>query len=146
MFPSHDHHPGYADLIGALEENEIFYKIFCVSHQGKKGENPHYHLVIETSQKLQAFRKYLKSPGRFDKGKGNAHMSIKTLPTLEDVRKSIQYCFHEDSATIILTVGYTDEYISEQREAAKTFELNSRTYTKSLKDQTLKYIAESSIE
>jgi len=65
--------------------------IIAVKHLGGKGDNPHYHLVIKTPTKAQAFRVRMKNA--FPDGKGNSHMSIKPW---DGDDKAISYLFHEE--------------------------------------------------
>lgn len=86
-----------------------------VKHHGKEKENPHYHIVIKTDVKLQAFRVRLRKI--FDAGKGNGNMSIK--PWDGDIR-AISYMFHEDElADIVVRHNCEDKTIDEAKELCK---------------------------
>jgi len=86
--------------------------IVAVKHRGASGENEHYHMVIKTDVKDQAFRVRMKKV--FDKGKGNAHMSIKNWDGNID---AISYLFHEDEdAQLVVQHNVTDETILKARE------------------------------
>lgn len=117
---------GYAAKIKEIAVNPDYVSFISVEHQGSTGENPHYHLVVRTKVKEQAFRVRMKKV--FDKGKGNGHMSIKPWDGSNDV---LAYLFHEDeNATIVARRGVSDETIAEaklrnqqvQREIAKSKE------------------------
>jgi len=113
---------GYCVRVQALEDykrricdlsvNPDYQAIIAVKHFGSKGENEHYHIVIKTSVKDQAFRVRMKKV--FDKAKGNQHMSIKTWDGNID---ALSYLFHEDEkAEIIVRHNVTDETISKAKE------------------------------
>ena len=73
-----DDRSGYLEKVKdlcATNGHGRFSSILCVSHEGRKTKNPHYHLAIECDYKKQALRVAMKLI--FDQGKGNAHMSIK---------------------------------------------------------------------
>ena len=102
----------YADKIGAMIMSDDYSGLLAVRHQGATGENPHYHLVIRTAVKPQAFRVRMKKT--FPDGKGNAHMSI--VPWDGD-DKALSYLFHEDpDVTLVARKGLTDERIRELRD------------------------------
>lgn len=114
---------GYSDKIKMLSVVADYDSFIAVAHQGSTKENPHYHLVVRTKVKDQAFRVRMKKV--FDKGKGNGHMSIKPWDGCND---AVAYLFHEDdNATIVARRGVSDETITEakqrnqqvQREIAK---------------------------
>lgn len=79
---------GYREKIVILP----YTTIIVVKHLGAKGDNPHYHMVIRTDVKPQAFRVRMKNV--FPDGKGNAHMSIKPW---DGDDKAISYLFHEET-------------------------------------------------
>lgn len=81
---------GYGEKIRMLGVNSDYLSIGAIQHDGAKGENKHYHLVIRTLIKEQAIRVRFRKI--FDNGKGNQHMSIK--PWDGDIR-AISYLFHE---------------------------------------------------
>lgn len=102
---------GYADKIAALRLVADYESIVAVKHRGDTGENPHYHIVIKTQVKDQAFRVRMKKV--FDQGKGNAHMSIKTWDGNID---AIAYLFHEDdNAPLVVQYNVSDETIEKAR-------------------------------
>lgn len=103
---------GYAEKIRMLQICEDYRSIVAVRHKGRGGENPHYHLVIRTQVKSQAFRVRLKKI--FDQGKGNGHMSIKPWDGCND---AISYMFHEDdNAELLIQHNVSDETIVEARQ------------------------------
>lgn len=108
-----DARDGYLDKIQALTICPDYIAMVAVKHLGKTGENPHYHLVVKTSVKDQAFRVRMKKV--FDMGKGNAHMSIKSWDGSID---AISYLFHEndDDSVIVCRKNITDETIAKARE------------------------------
>lgn len=87
-----------------------------MAHKGeRKDPNPHYHFVIKTNLEDGTIRKRFKSI--FDKGKGNAHMSIKKWDGNMD---AVAYLFHEDpDADLTFRRGVTDEYITDARNRNK---------------------------
>ena len=82
---------GYAEKITLLQAVDDYASIVAMRHKGRTGENPHYHLVIRTDVKQQAFRVRMKKV--FNLGTGNEHMSIKNWDGNID---AIAYLFHED--------------------------------------------------
>jgi len=104
-----DARDGYLTKLNAFA---LQYDSFVVAgHKGNKGENPHYHAVVRTSIKDQAFRKRMKAA--FPEGKGNAHMSIKPW---DGKIEAVSYLFHEDpTCQLLCRHGVSDEYIEEAR-------------------------------
>jgi len=89
-----------------------YQSMIAVKHLGKNKENEHYHFVIKTNIRDQAFRVRMRKV--FDKGKGNEHMSIKTWDGNID---AISYLFHEDeNAEIIARKNVSDETIVKAKE------------------------------
>lgn len=78
---------GYREKLAELRYDNIV----AVKHLGAKGDNPHYHIVIRTEVKSQAFRVRMRNA--FPQGKGNSHMSIKSW---DGDDKAISYLFHEE--------------------------------------------------
>jgi len=102
---------GYADKLPMLQSHTDFESIVAVRHKGATKENPHYHLVIKTNIKDQAFRVRLRKI--FDQGKGNGHMSIKPW---DGKREAISYLFHEDpDAVLVVQYNISDETIAQAR-------------------------------
>lgn len=103
---------GYAEKMRMLAQVSDYQAIVAVRHRGASGENEHYHMVVKTQVKDQAFRVRMKKV--FDKGKGNAHMSIKPWDGNID---AVSYLFHEDGdAKPIVQHNVTDETIVKARE------------------------------
>jgi len=103
---------GYKQRIANLTVNPDYQAIIAVKHFGAKGENEHYHIVIKTSVRDQAFRVRMKKV--FDSAKGNQHMSIKTWDGNID---AISYLFHEDEkAEIIIRHNVSEETILKAKE------------------------------
>lgn len=102
---------GYAERMRMLSLVADYQAIVAVRHRGASGENEHYHMVVKTQVKDQAFRVRMKKV--FDKGKGNGHMSIKPWDGNID---AVSYLFHEDDdATLIVQHNVTDETIEKAR-------------------------------
>ena len=102
----------YPERIRMLSTVTDYLAIVAVKHRGASGENEHYHVVLKTSVKDQAFRVRMKKV--FDKGKGNAHMSIKPWDGNID---ALSYLFHEDEkAPLLVQHNVTDETIEKARE------------------------------
>lgn len=116
---------GYCVRVQALEGYRLailrldYEHIISVRHLGAKGDNPHYHMVIRTDVKQQAFRKRMNKS--FPDGKGNSHMSIKPW---DGDDKALSYLFHEEqgdeTAEIVVCKGLTQERIDTLRAQNKT--------------------------
>jgi len=103
---------GYGERMRSLTLVTDYQAIVAVKHRGATGENEHYHMVIKTVVKDQAFRVRMKKV--FDKGKGNEHMSIKNWDGNID---AISYLFHEDAdAKPLVQHNVSDETIEKARE------------------------------
>lgn len=125
-------YPGYADLI-MIESNLKRFPLFlALKHEGSTKENPHFHLLVSTTQVLATLRTYLKE--RFTLGKGNGHMSITTWDGEE---RAIQYLFHEEEAAVLCRKGFTEEFLSEQKEKARLFSSEKKKYTDNLHDKVM---------
>jgi len=90
---------GYGDKISSLAFHEDYTGLLSVKHKGGRGENPHYHIVVRTSVKQQAFRVRMKK--LFPEGAGNQHMSIKCWDGNND---ALSYLFHEDPEAPVVVV------------------------------------------
>lgn len=101
----------YREKITMLTASDDYKVVFAVKHKGKTGENEHYHFIIVTNVAPQAFRVRMKKV--FDKGKGNEHMSIKRYDGSED---AYAYCFHEDSAELLVRKGVSDDLLERARQ------------------------------
>lgn len=104
---------GYLEKVIMLQHCSDYQAIIAVKHFGIKKDNPHYHIVIKTRVKDQAFRVRMKKV--FDMAKGNEHMSIKTWDGNVD---AISYLFHENDSEeiILLRHNVSDETILKARE------------------------------
>jgi len=103
---------GYAEKIMTFPLSKDYDAIVSMRHKGSTGENPHYHLVIRTNVKQQAFRVRLKKI--FDLGSGNEHMSIKNWDGNID---AISYLFHEDpTGTPHLVYNVSPDTIEKARQ------------------------------
>jgi len=102
---------GYGEFVGSLQFVTDYTSALAVKHKGKRGENPHFHIVIRTSVKQQAFRVRMKN--LFKDGKGNEHMSIRPW---DGDSKALSYLFHEDAGDhvtpIYLRKEVPDEFLS----------------------------------
>jgi len=140
---------GYADRVAAVPLNPDYTAVLAVKHKGKSGENPHYHVVVRTGVKGQAFRVRMKK--LFPEGKGNQHMSIVQW---DGDDKALSYLFHEDADTPILArKGLTDEHLQRLRQLnLDTQQLVAQAKTKAshtLEEdvyQQLKFKAETNLE
>lgn len=102
---------GYQDKILMLHTCTDYKSIVAMKHRGSKGENQHYHLVIQTQVQSQAFRVRMRKV--FDAGKGNGHMSIKPWDGNND---ALAYLFHEDEESVLLVQhNVSDETIAKCR-------------------------------
>lgn len=104
---------GYLEKVIMLQHCSDYQAIIAVKHFGEKKDNPHYHVVIKTKIKDQAFRVRMKKV--FDMAKGNEHMSIKPWDGNID---AISYLFHENDSDeiILLRHNVSDETILKARE------------------------------
>jgi len=103
---------GYADKLPLLTACQDYRSLIAVRHKGNKGENPHYHLVVQTGIAGQAFRVRMRKI--FDQGSGNGHMSIKPWDGSID---AIAYLFHEDENTAVLVQhNISDETVAQAKE------------------------------
>lgn len=103
---------GYRERIIMLRNVTDYQSVVAVEHQGSTKENPHYHLIVRTQVKDQAFRVRMKKV--FDRGKGNGHMSIKPWDGCND---ALAYMFHEDeNAVLVVQHGVSNETIAEARQ------------------------------
>lgn len=107
-----DAYDGYAEKIASLKMVTDYTAIVGIKHMGQKGDNPHYHLVIKTQVKDQAFRVRMRKV--FNESKGNAHMGIKPWDGNID---AISYLFHEDeNAPLLIQHNVSDETILKARQ------------------------------
>lgn len=101
----------YGSKILLLPQFADYESIVGIKHRGKGGENQHYHLVVATKVRDQAFRVRLRKI--FDQGKGNEHMSIKAWDGKID---AIAYLFHEDpEGPLHIQYNVSDKTIEEAR-------------------------------
>jgi len=106
-----DARDGYLDKLSAIPLHKDFLSIVAVKHYGKNKENPHYHLVIQTTVADQAMRVRMRKI--FPDGKGNGHLSLKRWDGNED---AISYLFHEDKdSKLLLCYNVSDETIARAR-------------------------------
>lgn len=106
---------GYSSKMLSLRLVADYEAIVAIKHMGSAKDNPHYHLVIKTQVKDQAFRVRMKKV--FDQGKGNEHMSIKTWDGSLD---AISYLFHEDpDGKPYIQYNVSDETIEKAKERNK---------------------------
>jgi len=102
---------GYASKILSLVLVKDYESIVAMKHVGKTKSNPHYHLVIKTQVKDQAFRVRMKKI--FDQAKGNEHMSIRNWDGGLD---AISYLFHEEpDGTPLLIHNVSQETIEKAK-------------------------------
>lgn len=107
-----DARDGYGEKMRMLQTVADYQAIVAVKHKGATGENPHYHVVVQTYVKEQAFRVRLRKV--FDQGKGNGHMSIKAWDGNID---AISYLFHEDdNAELVVRHNVSQELIDKARQ------------------------------
>ena len=102
---------GYGDKLKMLPACLDYKSMIALRHRGSSGENPHYHIVIQTQVAGQAFRVRMRKI--FDQGKGNGHMSIKPWDGSID---AIAYLFHEDEESDILVQHQvSDETVAQAK-------------------------------
>jgi len=134
---------GYGTKISALSLDDRYTSIIAVKHKGVKQENPHYHIVVRTSVKPQAFRVRMKTI--FTEGKGNEHMSIRQW---DGDNKAISYLFHEDADTpLIVRKSIEDNFLEEMKQQNATIRVEvSKAKVKSshtLYDDALEHFGKS---
>jgi len=106
---------GYGSKIIALIGNADYTHLIAVKHTGNKDENPHYHIVIRTAVKADAFRKRMKVV--FNEGRGNGHMSI--VPW-DGHDYALSYLFHEEADTPLVAIkGLLQEDIDRYKQINK---------------------------
>lgn len=98
-------HLGYKQSIIEVFNRDRFKRVLCLPHSGRKGDNAHFHLVIDSDYNQDALRKELKK--YFSQGKGNQHMSIKVW---DGDTKACSYLFKEETEPIIVK-GFSDKEI-----------------------------------
>lgn len=128
-------HPGYEEILLELTKSPKYPLFLIISHVGSKKENPHFHLIVQTLQKPGAFRAFLKS--RFDKGKGNGHMSIKSW---DGNNRAVQYLYHEEDCKVLCSKGFSQEFLDEQKDLATKFKEGKSKYTDALFEHILEVI------
>ena len=102
----------YREKILMLTAVEDYLSILGVQHQGVTKENPHFHLVVESTIDLQAFRKRMKKI--FNLSKGNGNMSIKPWDGNED---AYSYLFHEDpNSSVLVSKNIADTTIAKAKD------------------------------
>lgn len=102
---------GYEEKIKGMHER--FTRVLAVYHTGKMMNNPHYHVIVETTEKMENVRKIMKKV--FDGGSGNGHMSMKKF---DGERKGYAYMWHEsdrETFKVVARRGHTDEQIEGYR-------------------------------
>ena len=110
---------GYGEKITMLGACEDYKSIAAIHHVGKSKENPHYHIVIATEVRDQAFRIRMKKI--FNLGKGNAHMGIKSW---NGDMFAISYLFHEEpDAQLFYKKNLSDEFVDRCRQLNKDVQL-----------------------
>ena len=106
-----DARDGYAEKMLMLKSVTDYEAIVAIKHKGASGENPHYHMVVRTHVKDQAFRVRMRKV--FDQGKGNGHMSIKPWDGNID---AISYLFHEnEDEPLVLQHNVSNETIEKAK-------------------------------
>lgn len=102
---------GYATKIVAMQLQTDYQSILAVKHTGKRKDNPHYHIVVKTNVKPQAFRVRMKNV--FNDARGNEHMSIRAW---DGDSKALSYLFHEESdGEPLVRHGISDKFLEEIR-------------------------------
>lgn len=84
-------HEGYEELIKEFFAD--YQDVLAVRHGGRNEDNPHFHIAIKTNLKRPALRARLVK--KFDKDKGNQHMSIKPIANEEEYEVACGYGYHE---------------------------------------------------
>lgn len=126
-------------LITLLTQSE---KAIAVRHTGSQTkENPHFHFIIHTIQKLATFRKSMQRT--FTEGKGNKHMSIKNC---DDDDKAYSYLFHETEDCLVYNNGFSESDLQRFKNLNETIqqdiadntptEICSRVVSRLLKNPT----------
>lgn len=101
---------GYDGKISTLLSSDRFHRTIRIHHTGKKGDNPHYHMLITTDYKQPALRAEFKK--HFTLATGNRHLSIKKW---DGNIKALAYLFHEGTQPTDIK-GFLDEELELARE------------------------------
>jgi hypothetical protein len=104
---------GYSSIMESLFSGDRFSRSIRIHHTGKKGDNPHYHLLITTDYKHPALRMELKR--HFTLAKGNRHMSIKVW---DGNIRAISYLFHEGTEPDLIR-GFNEPELQQAKELNK---------------------------
>jgi len=100
---------GYDGKISTLLSGDRFHRTIRIHHTGKKGDNPHYHLLITTDYKQPALRAEFKK--HFTLASGNRHLSIKKW---DGNIKALAYLFHEGTQPTDIRGFTSEELVSAQ--------------------------------
>lgn len=101
---------GYASTMEKVFSTDRFSRTIRIHHTGKKGDNPHYHLLITTDYKQDALRKELKK--HFTLATGNKHLSIKNW---DGSQQAVAYLYHEGTTPDMIR-GFTQEELSQAQD------------------------------
>lgn len=99
----------YNQKILEIFTTDRFSRTVRVHHTGRKGNNPHFHIVVDCDYKMPALRMELKK--HFTLAKGNTHLSVKRWDG--DI-KAVAYLFHEGT-DVDMVRGFTPEELSQAR-------------------------------
>lgn len=104
---------GFLQKMKDFFQDEDYHAVFCISHQGKNKDNPHWHLGVITKITIQTLRARLKTAVGCV---GNKQVSMKKW---DGKRKYIQYCLHECLTmedvqdTIVMNKNYSGQWYSD---------------------------------
>ena len=101
---------GYSAKMETLFGGDRFSRTIRIHHTGKKGDNPHYHMLITTDYKKDALRKELKK--HFTLASGNRHISLKDW---DGNTKALSYLFHEGTSPDLIR-GFSEPELSQAQE------------------------------
>lgn len=122
----------------------VLERLFVVAHTGKKGDNPHVHVLLQESEQVQKqsldarFKKYF--------GIQNAkeeHYSSKVWDGNASGEGAGSYLFHEERAPILVNIGVPENDVVLMRKAneavQKVVAVNKQKASCRLPDRALEY-------
>lgn len=101
---------GYSAKMETLFSGDRFTRTIRIHHTGKKGDNPHYHLLITTDYKQPALRAELKK--HFNLASGNKHLSLKIW---DGNSKALSYLYHEGTTPDLIR-GFNEPELNQAQE------------------------------
>jgi len=121
-------------------------RIIGAYHKGSKGENPHFHFLLELQQPIQkqSFDKWFKAVCEIE-GRGNKkNKSWSSKEWDGDATKGATgYLFHEDEECVMFNRGFTEAQLAAAKEANKAVQavvaINNERASVKMVDKALTY-------